>query len=85
MPTPPGQFGNAIGNSVYNKVYLDRIDKVKRVISAFEFDEYELYRLGGKKRRRTNVLEARGVGEDEDFGEEVEWNDAMNEWEEIKV
>jgi hypothetical protein len=70
----------AVTDSVYNKEYLNRIKKVKGAVSAFEFEEDGLYRLGGNKQRRMNVLEARAVAEDY-FGDEVEvdWDDELKE------
>lgn len=50
------QFGEALGNCLYNKEYLQRVARVKSGFEVIDFDEDRLYRLSVnacRKRRRT--------------------------------
>jgi len=46
------QFGNATGNCIYNKEYLDRVRKVKGPAERIGFVDDELFRKPMNKRRR---------------------------------
>jgi DNA repair and recombination protein RAD52 len=46
------QYGNLLGNCLYNKQYLVRVSKVKGPVSRIDFDEDELYRKSFNKRKR---------------------------------
>ena len=73
------QFGNATGNCLYNKEYLERVKKVKGPAARIDFVDDELFRKPMNKRQRFMVVQDRerpGVGSgqqeeamDDEFGD----------------
>ena len=73
------QFGNATGNCLYNKEYLERVKKVKGLVARIDFVDDELFRKPMNKRQRFMAVQDRerpggGSGyqeeeKDEDFGD----------------
>jgi len=58
-------FGESLGNCIYNKVFLERIARVRDKGNVIDFDENRLYRLEVNevgKRRRLNECSVKGEG-----------------------
>lgn len=60
-------FGEATGNCIYDKGFLERLKTVKGPYEAIEFDESQLYRLESNVKRPRDLSEEEALdGEGED-------------------
>jgi len=58
------QFGEALGNCLYNKEYLQRVARVKSGFDVIDFDEDQLYRLKVNECRKRGRIDGDGLEDD---------------------